>query len=68
MVDSLLRRIWGDDQIDGGDLGWVGVVVAASPQDTRKGLLTRSVPALHSGRKHSSVPGDPDLHGTRIGQ
>ena len=67
-VNPLLRRIWGDFQIHGGDLGRAGVVVAPSPKDTRKGLRTRSVPALHSSRIHCSVTGDPDLQGTRVGQ
>jgi hypothetical protein len=37
-------------------------------QDTRKSLLTRSVPPLHSVRKDGSIPSDTDLNGTSVGQ
>jgi hypothetical protein len=37
-------------------------------QDYRESLLTRSVPALHSGQKRGPITGDTNLHGAAIGQ
>src|ERR1700678_2103781 len=68
LINPLLRRIWSDLQNHRGDLQWVGVVVTPPSQDTRKSLLTRSVPPLHSVRKDGSIPSDTDLNGTSVGQ